>query len=56
MDPRPPGVPPLPPEDHRCGECGFDYATVGVQQALSMIREVPGAVRAVVDAVPGQAL
>jgi DinB family protein len=51
-----PGVPPLPPEDHRCAECGFDYATAGVQQAVSTIRELPGAVRAVVEPVPRQAL
>jgi hypothetical protein len=56
MASRSPGVPPLPPEDHRCGECGFDYATVGVQQALDMIRQVPEAVRAVVDALPREAL
>ena len=56
MDPRPPGVPPLPPEDHRCGGCRMDYATLGVQQALGMIREVPGAARAVVDALPRPAL
>jgi hypothetical protein len=56
MPPRSPGVPPLPPEDHRCDECGFDYATLDVQRAVGAIREVPDAVRAAVDAVPGQAL
>jgi hypothetical protein len=50
------GVPAVPPEDHRCDACGFDYTSVRVQQALEMIRELPGGVRAVVDAVPRPAL
>jgi hypothetical protein len=49
-------VPPLPSEDHRCGDCGFDYAVVGVEEAVARIREVPAAVRAAVGAVPGHAL
>jgi uncharacterized damage-inducible protein DinB len=51
-----PAVPPLPAEDHRCGECGFDYASVGPEEAVAGIREVPAAARAAVEAVPEPAL
>lgn len=34
-------LPPLPAEDHQCGECRFAYASVSVEAALQHIRAVP---------------
>ena len=56
MAPGPAAVPPLVPEEHRCGACCFDYAAVGVAQAVAAVRAVPAAARAVVDALPEEAL
>jgi hypothetical protein len=49
-------VPPLPAEDHRCADCGLDYRAVEVDGAVAGIRDLAGAVRAVVEAVPEAAL
>jgi hypothetical protein len=38
-------LPPLPPEEHECGECRFAYASVSVGAALDHIRAVPERVR-----------
>lgn len=34
-------LPPLPSEEHQCGECRFAYASVSVDTALERIRAVP---------------
>jgi hypothetical protein len=43
---------PLPAPDHRCTECGFDYAAGSLDDALVRITQVPAAVRGAVVAVP----
>jgi hypothetical protein len=39
-------VPPLPAPDHRCAECGFDYAAGTLDDALVGIASIPAGVRA----------
>jgi hypothetical protein len=51
-----PAVPPLPAEDHRCGECGLDYRTLAVERAPATIRPVPGEVRALVGRLDDDAV
>jgi hypothetical protein len=51
-----PAVPPLPGEDHVCAECGLDYRSVDVDLAVATVRDLAGAVRAVVEAMPDEAL
>jgi DinB superfamily len=45
-------TPPLPAPDHRCDECGFDYAAGSLDDALAGIAAVPAAVRAALTTVP----
>jgi hypothetical protein len=47
----PRSLPPLPAEEHHCGECGFAYTSVSVETAIERIRAVPERVeQAVLDA------
>lgn len=40
-------VPPLPGEDHHCVGCGLFYPEMPVEDAIELVRRVPGGVRAV---------
>lgn len=46
------GLPPLPPEDHACADCGVSYLSVGVSDAVRGIRAVPAEARGKALAVP----
>ena len=45
-------VPPLPAPDHRCQECGFDYAAGSLDDALAGIAAVPASLKAALADVP----
>jgi hypothetical protein len=53
---RPPGVPPLPGEDHRCPECRLDYGQLSLERVVEMIESLSIDVRAAVEPAPAAAL
>lgn len=52
MPDREPTVPPLVGEDHVCIACDLSYAELTVPEAVSIVAELPPALRAAVAAVP----
>jgi uncharacterized damage-inducible protein DinB len=45
-------LPPLAAEDHTCADCGLAYSEISIEDAVSVIVELPGAVREAVSAIP----
>jgi len=45
-------LPPLAAEDHACDECALVYAETRIDEAVGAIKDLPGAVREVVYAIP----
>ena len=54
MDPMTSPPPPLPSETHVCEDCGFDYASVAVDEACEEILALPSRVRDAALAVPAR--
>jgi hypothetical protein len=43
---------PWPGEDHECARCGLAYRDLSIEQGIDVVRAVPAAARAAVDAIP----
>ncbi len=56
QQPRSPGVPPLPGEDHFCPACRLGYGQISIARAVGMLGVLPGEVREAVGDVPPEAL
>jgi hypothetical protein len=48
------GLPPLAGEDHVCAACDLSYADLAIADAVAELHDVPGTVRAAVQAVPAE--
>ena len=48
-------LPPLAAEDYTCSVCALVYPEIAIDDAVGVIVGLPGAVRAVVSAIPTEA-
>jgi uncharacterized damage-inducible protein DinB len=48
-------LPPLAAEHHTCVDCALAYSEISIEDAINVIVELPGAVRAAVSAIPTEA-
>jgi uncharacterized damage-inducible protein DinB len=48
-------LPPLAAEDHTCVDCALAYSEISIEDAISVIVDLPSAVREAVSAIPTEA-